>query len=76
MNNIEDFLGLCFVIYLAVQLLVFLYLMFIYEMSYYLEKKLPVQEERDKIVENLEEAIITRSGDSINYSNILGFKIM
>lgn len=45
-------------------------------MSKYLDKKLLIEEERDKIVENLEEAIISRSGSGITYTNMLGFTIM
>lgn len=39
MQNIWDFLSLCSIIYFAVQLQVLYYYIFIYEMSYELEKK-------------------------------------
>lgn len=76
MSNIEDFVYLCFIIFGVVQLQVFYYHIFIYELSYELEKKQLVQNEKEKIMENLEEAIITRSGGTINYINRDGFDII
>ena len=75
-ENKGAFVMLTFTIILLVLLQFLIYKVFCYEMSMYVDKKLLIEEERDQIVENLEEAIISRSGNAINFTNILGFKIM
>jgi len=53
-----------------------IFILFRFEALKYFDKKALIEEERDKIVENLEEAIITKSGKGINFTNKFGFAIM